>query len=482
MEQKVLILNLPSPPNYRVWRDTAGGFGTMVASSPNYLADCEAPLHPFITYLASTFSRAGILFEILDCQRLKLDKTETIRRVSKINPNIILSLISLPSIKQDLLILCQIKLVLENVVTLALGAVTQILSDEILAESNISAIIRNQYPYIDGIEQLILSIGESSSNVASLLSKRLINFEAQNRALTTEPIYDCIPLEGYQSFKGSDGIRSPYVQIFESKGCSYGCMYCPYPYGYGCEPMFRSIKSVISEIEQLYRTHGIRVFSFKSQSFASNRKHAENLCKEIISRKLDIQWFCCVRVNEIDAELIRLMKSAGCVRIHFGVETGSAEILKIAKPGATLSMIRKAFNVTKVFGVSNQANVILGWPLENKETISSTRKFVLELKPDILNLSYLTPYPGTPLFQMAQNRSLLLTKDWSKYTSQNVLIRTALTPEYLYSSKRRIVRELSLQKMVDLPFSLIHQKLERPSLYFKEGRFLLNKLASPLDN
>ena len=34
-----------------------------------------------------------------------------------------------------------------------------------------------------------------------------------------------------------------------------------------------------------------------------------------------------------------------------------------------------------------------------------------------MEFSILTPYPGTPIYKYAEKNSLLLTKDWSKYTA-----------------------------------------------------------------
>jgi radical SAM superfamily enzyme YgiQ (UPF0313 family) len=182
-----------------------------------------------------------------------------------------------------------------------------------------------------------------------------------------------------------------------------------------------------------------------------NIKHAIKVCEEIIHRKLDIAWFCEARVDHVSRDLLRIMKKAGCKQIHYGVETGDPELIKWGKPQTDLDAIRKAFRLTKEMDLYAMAHIILGWPDETLETLENTYKFVTEIAPHRVNWNVLTPYPGTKLYDMAKESNLILTHDWSNYTSHTVVMRTKwLNGSQLQKAATKIIRDYSKHRMMKL--------------------------------
>jgi radical SAM superfamily enzyme YgiQ (UPF0313 family) len=295
-----------------------------------------------------------------------------------------------------------------------------------------------------------------------------------------QPCYDYIPLDGYETFTDISGERFAFVSILDSKGCPYNCIYCPYPLGYGKKWTFRSPAKIVDEMEHLLRVRGIRGFAFRGQAFAYNRKQAMKICDEIIRRKLDVAWICESRVNEISKELITKMRKAGCRRIHYGVETGDPETLKIAKPGVSLKITEKAFEITRRNSILTQAHIILGWPEDNNETLANTHRFVLKLNPDVLNINFLTPYPGTKMYEIAKGNSLILTDDWSNYTSHTVVMRTKnLSADELYAFKNKIVRDFAKQKLQQLLIKDGLSAVKKPRTFINKARSLVNRILFP---
>lgn len=487
-DYKVLVLNLPNPPNQTLWRDTAGGYGTSLPYASNLKVKSLTPLHPFLPYAASVLNEAGIEFSIVDCQRLGLDNRQSIEMAAKISPNLIFSIISLPSMYNDLEVLSAISKSVQNVTTIGVGTVCRVIPSEVLSTKNIDFLLRNSYPYINGMVELIEALQQENppktfNGISYVANDQIINtpdlpeFEFDK---LPNPNYDCIPLDGYDTFSDKLGHRHPYVLIVDSKGCPYGCVYCAYPLGYGRKFTFRSPPQIVDEIEHLHKTRDVDIFAFKGQSFAYNKTHAKMVCDEIQNRKLDITWFCESRVDEVNQEYLKKMKQAGCEKIHFGVETGDTATLKMAKPGVTLEMTRKAFRVTKMVGIATQAHVVLGWPEDTKETLDNTRKFLLELNPDVLNLNFLTPYPGTKIFDLAKEKSLLLTSNWSNFTSHTVVMRTkSLNAEQLYDIKYKIIRDFSMRKLETLLVTDYLQNLSSPQHFASRVRVLANKILFP---
>jgi len=473
-----MILNPPSPPYLDVCRDWAGGFGTgtRVKRRSDYGHSGPIHLHPFLAYASGILSKENYNYSVLDCQRLKLNKSQVLRHVKKQNPDNIFSLISLPSLEKDLKFLGVIKEILPNTVIAAVGTSCRFLQNEILLNSKIDVALRSNYPYISNLTHFLRAL-ELKQNlkqvpgVSYVKSGNVINTPEPSDAELNKlppPHYDAIELSGYDSFMDLDGNRYSYVPILGSKGCPYSCIYCPYPLGFGRKWTRRFPKDILDEIEHLY-ARGVEGFLFRDQSFPMNKKHAIKVCEEIIHRKLDIAWFCEARVDHVSKKLLEIMKKAGCKQIHYGVETGDPELIKWGKPQTDLDTIRKTFRWTKETGLWATAHVILGWPDENLETLAKTSKFVAEIDPDGVNWNMLTPYPGTILYEIAKQKNLILTHDWSKYTSHTIVMKTKwLNASQLQKATNKIIRDHSKHKMIKLLYGL------------KKPRFVLNELNDTL--
>jgi anaerobic magnesium-protoporphyrin IX monomethyl ester cyclase len=456
----VMILNPPSPPHFDVCRDWAGGFGTAtpVRRRADYGQSSKPILYPFLAYASAVISNENYSYSILDSQRLKLNKLQILRDAKKRNPDVIFSLIGLPSLKKDLELLDMIKESLPYTTIVGVGTSCRFLQNDILLNSKIDAVLRSSYPYVSNLTHFLKALEPKQNlkkvpGVSYVKNGKVINtIEHPDTSLNKllPPNYDALELNGYESFKDLDGNRYNYVPIIGSKGCPYSCAYCPYILGWGKKWTHRSPKDIVDEIEQLY-ARGIEGFLFRDQSFLMNKKHTIKVCEEIIHRKLDISWFCEARVDHVSKMLLELMKKAGCKQIHFGLETGDPELIKLGKPQTDLDTTRKAFRLTKETGLWATGHVILGWPDETLETLAKTSKFIAEIDPDLVNWNFLTPYPGTKLYEMAKENNLILTYDWSKYTSHTIIMKTKwLKASQLHKAKNKIARDYSKQQMVKL--------------------------------
>jgi radical SAM superfamily enzyme YgiQ (UPF0313 family) len=220
--------------------------------------------------------------------------------------------------------------------------------------------------------------------------------------------------------------------------------------GFGAKWTFRSPKDVVDEIAYLHG-RGVKGFLFRDQSFSMDKKRASKICEEIISRRLEIAWFCEARVDQVSKDMLKLMKRAGCKQIHFGVETGDSELIKWGKPYTDLNSIRKAFQMTKELNLFSMAHIIFGWPDESLKTMENTCKFLLEIAPDSVNWNFLTPYPGTKLYNIAKENNLFLTNDWSDFTSHTVVLKTKwLSNKQLKKRSKEIANTYSRHRLLGL--------------------------------
>ena len=161
------------------------------------------------------------------------------------------------------------------------------------------------------------------------------------------PARDLTPYMKYYSLIAK---TQPVTTMITSRGCPYRCLFCDRPHlGKRFRP--RTAMNVVDEMEQCVGM-GIREFLIYDDTFTVNRKRVLDICSEIKRRGLGIGWDVRARVDTITPDMLAAMKDAGCDRIHYGVESGSPEIIETLRKGITIEQVRRVFRQTKDAGIA----------------------------------------------------------------------------------------------------------------------------------
>lgn len=247
--------------------------------------------------------------------------------------------------------------------------------------------------------------------------------------------------------------RLPATTMITSRGCPYQCIFCSKPTE-GTAFRAHSAKRVVDEMEHLAKNYGIKDIQIFDDTFTLIPKRVEEVCKEIIKRRLDIWWNCMTRVDKINPYLLRLMKKAGCYEVGFGVESGSERILKFVKKNLTKGQIRQGVKLAKKAGIAIRGFFMIGFPTETKKEIMQTIKFAKELDVDVAQFMVVTPYPGTELWKVAKKHGTI-SNDWSNFTyyapkkapfSSEVLTASEITMLYKRAYKSFYLRPTYILK------------------------------------
>jgi radical SAM superfamily enzyme YgiQ (UPF0313 family) len=152
-------------------------------------------------------------------------------------------------------------------------------------------------------------------------------------------------------------------------------------------------------VDQLARLSqkGIQFFYFSDDTFTANKRHAIEVCRKIIEKKLDITWNAISRVDHVSEEILYWMRKAGCIQISYGVESGSPKIRKFLLKNISTDKIRSAFASTQKYGIMARAYFIYGAPQESWQTIQKTIDLINVLKPLSVIFYILDIFPGTAL-------------------------------------------------------------------------------------
>lgn len=214
------------------------------------------------------------------------------------------------------------------------------------------------------------------------------------------------------------------VSIITSRGCPNRCIFCLGRRMVGHKARFRSPALVVDEIEQLI-DYGHALINIADDLFTANKRRVMALCDEINRRGVAFIWSAFARVNTVDPEVLKAMKSAGCHSISFGIESGNADMLKRVKKGISLDQARQAVAWSKAAGLRTHASFMVGLPGETAETLAETRRFGESLGIEH-GYHFLSPFPGTTLLEDIDQYDLeILTDDWNLYDANQAIVRTA---------------------------------------------------------
>jgi len=274
------------------------------------------------------------------------------------------------------------------------------------------------------------------------------------------PTRDLLPMRCYRC---PDSDR--FSTILAMRGCPCDCVYCAVPAMFGHRMRYRSVSSVVEEMDQVQRVHGMDFLSFVDDTFTTDRRWVLDLCDEVFRRGLQRRqrWICLTRPDMVDAELLARMRAAGCVRVEMGIETGSEHGRTFLAKGVSREAVLQGFALAREAGLSTMGFAIVNVPGETRADVQRTFDLVREVDPDYLQLSFLTPYPGTDLWDTAQAEGGVTTGDWSRYgfLQDVVLDHGSLPPHELQPMYQQFVRRFWL----------------RPRTAVKLGRLLLNRTA-----
>jgi len=193
------------------------------------------------------------------------------------------------------------------------------------------------------------------------------------------------------------GRRNRYLNEITSRGCPFKCSYCAKSV-FGDSYRALSPARVVEDIKDLVAKYQVREIHFYDDDLTLNRSRAAEIMELLIAAKLDLIWSCTTRCDLVDAELLNLMKQAGCWMISYGVESGSDVLRETVNKGVTRKQIEQAFYDTKRAGIKTTAYFMIGLPGETEETVKETIEFADKLDPHYVNWAVLTVYPNSPFY------------------------------------------------------------------------------------
>jgi len=271
--------------------------------------------------------------------------------------------------------------------------------------------------------------------------------------------------------------------IMSSRGCPFKCAYCATAI-WKNKVRSRSVKSVVEEIKSVKRKYGTIYFTLKDDSFTVNKNRVYDFCSKLKQEKVDIYWECNANLTTLDRELLIEMRSAGCMAIKVGIESGSDRIHKIINKKLNNKIIISKMKIFNGIDMHVTCYFMMGIPGETKDDILKTLNFAYKIKPDFISFSVYEIFPGTKLHKLGieENSAIdhMEIEDYFKIQPHNYFFANhkrhlaGMTHDEFDSLERYIKQKV--HKYNRSPRTIYRRIKSRLPLYKKSSEYFFNDI------
>lgn len=219
------------------------------------------------------------------------------------------------------------------------------------------------------------------------------------------------------------------TEFHSSQGCPGKCGYCADASLFKRRWTGLDAERVVEEVTQLVKTYNLDQVNFSDANFFANQNRVQEVCRGFIKSGLGIRWVASARpdtFHRFKPETYELIRDAGCKRIIVGAESASGTVLELINKGATAQDHMQTAEKCAQYGIGGTFTFITGFPhppgTPPDETALDLLKFIRKLKTihsDIRTKIFIfTPYPGTPLYDLAVSYGMPEPKsleEWADY-------------------------------------------------------------------
>ena len=387
--------------------------------------------YPFFLAYATSLLKRDLDVEVyaIDACALEFNEKEFVEYVGRIKPDILVTEIPTISFPLMIKVLREVKETLGCMIAVSGAHITALTFETMSKSPHIDFALLGEYEIT--LRDLVRILSIDGFNYKALRRVRGLAFRKDNSIIINprrEVLHnlDSLPFPDRDYFKvvmyhDFEIAGRPCVQMLSSRGCPFSCTFCVQRHVFYASPLYRkrNPKRVVDEMEICKEKYNAKQIYFDDETATVDKYHIREICKEILSRKLNIPWGCMGDVT-LDKGTLKLMAKSGCVGIKFGVETINLKSLKsVQKYFVNVNRVQKFVRWCKELNMWTHATYVIGLPNDTYEGFLKTLKFALKLDTDSAQFSIAIPFPGTPFYKLCEENGWLVTKDWTLYDGNN---------------------------------------------------------------
>lgn len=456
----------------------------------------------WLAFTTGVLEQEGHNVKLVDAPAASMSHEQVYDIIRDFKPELIVLDTVTASFNNDALVAAKIKEILPECFIVMVGTHVTPLPEQSLNEATaVDAVARREQDFV------VRDLARELSGKKDLGKVRGLSFRAKHGKKTVIKHNEDMPWissEELDKMKFSSEVYSrhlkiedyfypsvlyPEVTIVTSRGCYYRCTFCKFPQTItGHEGRSRSVKNIVDEFEWIKNNlPQVKDIMIEDDTMTQDRKRILAICKEITDRNLDVTWTCNARAD-LDLDVLKAMKKAGCRLMCVGYESADQGILNNIRKGTNVEKIRQFTKDSKKAGLLIHGCFMLGNKGETKETIRKTIDFAKELDPDTAQFFPTMLYPGTEAFKWAQQNGFLTSNNWSDWLLGDGTHNTNLSTDKLSSNdlveacdRARVEFYMRPSYIVRKVVQGITHPKEFPRL-FKSGKVFFKYLKQHLKN
>lgn len=401
---------------------------------------------------------AGLLLKnnnevlLLDAIAEDLGFKETMKKIKKFDPKLLVVEISTPTFFSDIKFLRDLKSQ-TNTKICVVGTHASVFPKDTLEKSKADFVAVKEYDYT--VLELSKSI-EGNKRLGSVKGIYYKNGEKISFSGHREPPknLDDLPFVSkiYKKFLNLRNYRYslakyPMVQIWSARGCPYRCTFCQYPQTFsGHKFRARSPEDFVSELEWIEKNlPQVKEVFVEDDTMTVDKRRILKICNLIREKSIDITWSANLRAD-VPYNVLKEMKKSGFRMAIVGYESGNQRILNNINKGITKERAIKFTRDAKKVGIKLFGCFMVGLPGENKETIKETLNYAKKINPDMAFFQQAVPFPGTAFYKWVKESGYLTGNEWSDWLDETGRLKTLIEYPNLSAEEIKRIRDVMTKK------------------------------------
>jgi len=241
------------------------------------------------------------------------------------------------------------------------------------------------------------------------------------------PRYDLLEPERYNR-----------LTVQTQRGCPWHCDFCAS--SIVLTPLYKKkpVEKVIAEIRAIKEVWDRPYIEFADDNTFVDKAHGKELMRALAAE--GVKWFAETDVSVADdPELLGLMRDAGCAQVLIGLESptaGGLEGVELKRnwKRSRFDDYQAAIERIQSHGIAVNACFVLGMDGDTPELFDNVRTFVEESGVEQVQITVLTAFPATPLYERLQREGRLIEEGaWERCT----LFDVNIVPKQMTSAELR---------------------------------------------